>query len=68
MTLINGSLAFESLTRRQRQVLDLHAVNRVSLERIGATIGVSTAQARIELRQARLALCRRLSQDVRSAA
>jgi DNA-directed RNA polymerase specialized sigma24 family protein len=62
------STALESLTRRQRQVLALHEIDRVSPDRIGSLIGTSPAQVRIELRQARLAMCRQLSRETRTAA
>ena len=62
------STALESLTRRQRQLLALHELDRVSLDRIGFLVGISPAQARIELRQARLAMCQRLSREARTAA
>lgn len=68
MTTRIGWIAFESQLRRQRQVLALHEVNHVSLDRIAAQIGVSAAQARIDLREARLAMCRRLSRKTQPAA
>jgi len=68
MTTLVNWIAFESLPRRQRQVLALHDVNLLNCDRIGEQIGVSAAQARIELRQARLAICQRLAQERQSAA
>jgi DNA-directed RNA polymerase specialized sigma24 family protein len=60
--------ALESLTHRHQQVLALHELDRLSTERVGDLLGIPTAQARIELLQARLAMRQRLSDRMRNAA
>lgn len=60
--------AVESLAAEHQQVLALHEVRRLSMEEIGGLLGLSVAQARIELRRARLAVCQRLSDRLRTAA
>jgi DNA-directed RNA polymerase specialized sigma24 family protein len=60
--------AFDAVSTNERTLLTLHDVARVSIDDIGRTLGVSSAQARIELRAARLSACQRLIARTQTAA
>lgn len=62
------AVALEALTHRHRQLLTLHEVDRVRLDRIGEMLGLTPGQVRIELRDARVAMRLHLSTRLRNAA
>ena len=60
--------ALDSLTHRHQQLLAWHEHDRLSIERIGELLGLSAAEARIELRAARVAVRRSLADQRHAAA
>ena len=60
--------ALESLTQRHQQLLAWHELDRLSVEHIGELLGLSAAEARIELRAARVAVRRSLADQRHAAA
>jgi DNA-directed RNA polymerase specialized sigma24 family protein len=60
--------ALESLPDLYRQLLTLHEVNGLHAEAISHVLGITPAQARIGIRQARLAMRGRLMDRMRPAA
>ena len=55
--------AVRSLPRRQRQVVALHYVERLTLDEIAATLEISKASANTHLRRARATLSRRINKE-----
>jgi DNA-directed RNA polymerase specialized sigma24 family protein len=60
--------ALEPLTFRHQRVLAMHEVERLSTQQIARVLDLTPAEARIELRHARLAMWRGLSDRARTAA
>ncbi len=59
--------ALEPLTLRHQQVLAMHEVERLTTHQIARVLDLTPAEARIELRHARLAMWRGLSDHARHA-
>jgi DNA-directed RNA polymerase specialized sigma24 family protein len=60
--------AVEALSERQRHLLALYERDRLGTERAAVVLGMSPAEARIELHRARLAVRQGLTLRTRTAA